>query len=489
MPASQRPLRVFLCHAAKDKPIVRELYRRLDAQNWVKAWLDTDQILPGQNWREAIEEAVETADIVIICLSNNSVTKEGYIQREMRYAQDISLEKPEGTIFLVPLKLEECEAPRGLRIYQWIDYFGEEKEQNYERLLRSLRVRWETITHKEGEENRRLETQRGDQTQDIQKEPKAHTERVVPQVTIPRSIAFAIIGFLLGVLGNLFAAWIQQSVLQDSFTPSSVTLIISLTIIGIVAGTYIDRNKPKAPLLTKQINSRIIYWVIAALITGAIVINALAVLFSGSFRNQPTTIYFVVDATENMQPIFTSVREQVQKAASTVRNDSRIGLRVYGGENNSDSLCQDSQQILVPSEYPKAQSLLDRVLAGVQPVGHSSMTGAVLEALFSDIQMEERPVKLILITSGIDPICDPPAADFLKDRAKDIGRNVELLIISIGDQDENSYRILESYATAFGGHYLPIANPESLPSLVQSVSLYGYGYGYPFYGQTTVPDQ
>jgi len=89
----------------------------------------------------AIEEAVETADNIIICLSGNSVTKEGYVQKEMRYAQEISLEKPEGTIFLIPLRLEDCEAPRGLRFFQWTNYFDEYKEQGYKDLLESLRIR------------------------------------------------------------------------------------------------------------------------------------------------------------------------------------------------------------------------------------------------------------------------------------------------------------------------------------------------------------
>ena len=74
-----------------------------------------------------IEEAVEASDVVIICLSNNSVTKEGYVQKELRYAREIALEKPEETIFLVPLRLDDCEVPRGLRFYQWVDYFGEKK--------------------------------------------------------------------------------------------------------------------------------------------------------------------------------------------------------------------------------------------------------------------------------------------------------------------------------------------------------------------------
>lgn len=35
-----RKLRVFLCHASQDKPIVRELYQRLNAEGWIDPWLD-----------------------------------------------------------------------------------------------------------------------------------------------------------------------------------------------------------------------------------------------------------------------------------------------------------------------------------------------------------------------------------------------------------------------------------------------------------------
>jgi hypothetical protein len=36
---NNRKLRVFLCHASQDKPIVRELYQRLLADGWIDPWL------------------------------------------------------------------------------------------------------------------------------------------------------------------------------------------------------------------------------------------------------------------------------------------------------------------------------------------------------------------------------------------------------------------------------------------------------------------
>jgi len=43
MPES-RKLRVFLCHASQDKPIVRELYQRLFAEGWIDPWLDEEKL-------------------------------------------------------------------------------------------------------------------------------------------------------------------------------------------------------------------------------------------------------------------------------------------------------------------------------------------------------------------------------------------------------------------------------------------------------------
>ena len=102
MPEEKRQLRVFLSYASQDKPVVRELSRRLVKEGWINPWVDEKKLLPGQDWRLKIEEAVETSDIVIICLSGRSVSKEGHVQKELRYAREIALEKPEETIFLIP---------------------------------------------------------------------------------------------------------------------------------------------------------------------------------------------------------------------------------------------------------------------------------------------------------------------------------------------------------------------------------------------------
>ncbi len=134
-------LKAFLCHASGDKPEVLQLYKRLVAEG-IDAWLDKEKLLPGQDWRLEIPRAVRAADVVVICLSKKSVTKEGYIQKEIQFALDIAEEKPEGTIFLIPARLEDCVVPERLSRWQWVELF---EEGGFLRLLRSLKLRAEKV--------------------------------------------------------------------------------------------------------------------------------------------------------------------------------------------------------------------------------------------------------------------------------------------------------------------------------------------------------
>ena len=130
-------LKVFLCHASENKPIVQGLYDRLSAAGF-DPWLDSHFLLPGMDWDLEIQKAMRSSDVVIVCLSQISVVKEGYVQKEIKYAQEIQKEKPEGTIFLIPLQLEECEIPFSLRDVQWGRYF---EAEGFENLVKALNIR------------------------------------------------------------------------------------------------------------------------------------------------------------------------------------------------------------------------------------------------------------------------------------------------------------------------------------------------------------
>jgi cellulose biosynthesis protein BcsQ len=137
----KKQLQIFLCHSSHDKPSVRELYKRLSNDGF-SVWLDEVSLLPGQDWGMEIQKAVRETDVVLVCLSSQSITKEGYVQRELRYVLDITMEKTEGTVFLIPVRLDDCEVPRRIRSWHYLDFFPDDsKDLAYERLKKSLRIR------------------------------------------------------------------------------------------------------------------------------------------------------------------------------------------------------------------------------------------------------------------------------------------------------------------------------------------------------------
>ncbi|MBK8619485.1 MAG: SUMF1/EgtB/PvdO family nonheme iron enzyme [Anaerolineales bacterium] len=141
MTEPQRPLKVFLCHASNDKPKVRKLYRYLKSQG-IQPWFDEENLSGGQDWQVEIPKALETSDAIIICLTKSSINKEGYIQKEIKFALDKALEMPEGRIFLIPVKLEECEVPFSLSRYQWVELY---KSGGYEKLIKTFEERAKQI--------------------------------------------------------------------------------------------------------------------------------------------------------------------------------------------------------------------------------------------------------------------------------------------------------------------------------------------------------
>lgn len=142
---------IFLAHASEDKPQVRALHSKLQAGGF-KPWLDEVDLLAGQNWQIEIPKAIRQSDIFVACLSQVSVSKQGYVQREYRLALNIYAEKPPGSIYLIPLKLDKCEMPDlqlpdlgvNLPHIQSLDYW---QPDGFDRLVEAIDVAGRTKLH------------------------------------------------------------------------------------------------------------------------------------------------------------------------------------------------------------------------------------------------------------------------------------------------------------------------------------------------------
>ncbi len=132
-----KKLSLFLCHSSLDKTAVQDLYGKLKSDGF-EPWLDEKVLLPGQEWELEIRRAVQNSDVVIICLSESSISKEGFVQKEIKLALDIADEKPQDIIFLIPLRLKQCNVPDVLAKWQWVDLFNLD---GYTKLVVALKKR------------------------------------------------------------------------------------------------------------------------------------------------------------------------------------------------------------------------------------------------------------------------------------------------------------------------------------------------------------
>jgi DNA-binding response OmpR family regulator len=129
--------KIFLCYARPDENQVRELYEKLSSAGFTP-WMDKKCIFGGQKWEIAIRRAIREADFFVACISQRSINRRGFIQKEIRMALSIWDEKLEDDIYLIPIRLEDCEVTHErLRELQWIDMF---RPRGFQKLVQAIRT-------------------------------------------------------------------------------------------------------------------------------------------------------------------------------------------------------------------------------------------------------------------------------------------------------------------------------------------------------------
>ncbi len=103
-------------------------------------WIDEKSLLGGQDWRATIKKAIRDSRYFLAILSKISIPKRGFVQKELALALDILNEVPEPNIFLIPVRIEECEPPQEeLCNLHWVDMFPNWKD-GLAKILKSIDV-------------------------------------------------------------------------------------------------------------------------------------------------------------------------------------------------------------------------------------------------------------------------------------------------------------------------------------------------------------
>lgn len=131
---------VFISYAREDHPQAERLYRDLRRQGF-DAWMDTKDLLAGSNWSTEIRQAIRGSQYFVLLLSAKSMTKRGFVHKEIREALEVVREMPENEIFLIPARLEPCDVTHEvLGRLHWVDLFPD-WDHGLDQIAKSLRRR------------------------------------------------------------------------------------------------------------------------------------------------------------------------------------------------------------------------------------------------------------------------------------------------------------------------------------------------------------
>jgi hypothetical protein len=113
---------IFICYGKKDADYAHKLYEDLRVHDF-DPWINDKSIIPGQNWKCAIGNAIKNCRFFIALLSSHSLNQKGYMQKELQEALSISGEYPPLDTFIIPVRIDDCELDDNLSKLHRVDLF------------------------------------------------------------------------------------------------------------------------------------------------------------------------------------------------------------------------------------------------------------------------------------------------------------------------------------------------------------------------------
>ncbi len=134
MKRSTQQVNIFLIYAHGDKEMVRKLHQRL-VRDGIHAWLDVQNLQPGQDWQHEIRRAILHSDLVLVCLTRGFDKQPGYRHEELKIALEKAKLYEDEKVLIIPVRLEECKMPPSLSHLHRVDLF---EPGGYKKLIHAL---------------------------------------------------------------------------------------------------------------------------------------------------------------------------------------------------------------------------------------------------------------------------------------------------------------------------------------------------------------
>lgn len=101
---------IFISYIRQDIQRINHIASALEYAGF-DVWLDRNRILPGQQWELLIRKEINSCDYFLSCWSARATSKRGFFHAEYRYAQEVARQRPEGDVFIIPIRLNDCTLP------------------------------------------------------------------------------------------------------------------------------------------------------------------------------------------------------------------------------------------------------------------------------------------------------------------------------------------------------------------------------------------
>jgi len=131
-------MKIFINYLEKDYESAIRFYHELKNSGF-NPWIDKYDILPGQDIDYYTKTAIDhSSRIFTILLSNNSdLSGRKKFNRNLNWAIDKAQEFTGDEIFIIPIRLEDCQMPEQIKHLHPVDFFRK-WEDGFDKLKKSL---------------------------------------------------------------------------------------------------------------------------------------------------------------------------------------------------------------------------------------------------------------------------------------------------------------------------------------------------------------
>lgn len=126
---------VFIIYAREDLEAAQQISGWLREANF-SPWLDDEQLLPGQRWKEETERALTESGAALVIISTN-LEQSSSAGKELDLALKRLQTGSDRTTPIIPVRIDQSRPPSSLDQIQWVDFSS---ENAHDRLILGLEL-------------------------------------------------------------------------------------------------------------------------------------------------------------------------------------------------------------------------------------------------------------------------------------------------------------------------------------------------------------